>query len=325
LLAAVLMAFLAVPLYGIARAFHGMRASAALVGATMLGSQVASTASRGLWSHGWAIVLLAVALAHVVRVESDETGSARLRPTWLGTLLAWAYLCRPTLAIAALGTIGWLAMRASRRRTALLAGAVGGAWIGAFMLWSELTHGRVLPAYYAAGRLSWAGLATGLAGNLWSPSRGTLVFEPWLVWLGWQAWRHWKELPSRGLVVLAGLVSVVHVLTVSAFPQWYGGHSYGARMTTDLVPWWFLIATLVLAAWRVDARGAPAGGRRRLEIAAGVALASVAIVLNGIGMVDEASWRWNAAGAGIDARTDRLWSWRDAQFLAHWNEREASP
>ncbi len=66
------------------------------LGASM-GSQILSTASRGLWAHTWEIFILGL-IAH--SILSAEHRGARLRSVWLATLVAWTYCVRPTGAVA---------------------------------------------------------------------------------------------------------------------------------------------------------------------------------------------------------------------------------
>lgn len=310
--AAAIAAFLAVPFFALARSFVPARLSAALTSAVILGTPLTSTVSRGLWSHDFGVLLVALALAHAI---AAEVGEARLRPLWLGSLLAWAYLCRPTFALAAVACLGRLAWSRRTRGAAAWTAIVGVLWLVPFTLWAHASRGSWLPSYYAPSRLAVGGFVTGLSGNLVSPSRGVLVFVPWLPWLGWAAWRRRERLAAPGWVITAAIVTIAQLVVVASFPKWYGGHSYGARMMTDVVPWWFA-ALAVVAGTFVDPKARRAAGTGRWLVATGVVLGAIAIALNGIGAASEASWRWNARDGGIDASVERLWSWREAQFLA---------
>lgn len=304
-LAALATALLAVPFHAMARMRLGPAQSAALVVAVMIGSQLASTASRGLWSHDGALVCVSVALWLWMRSER----AGRAPNAWVqGSLLAWAYLCRPTAALAFATFLGMILVRerSARLVAALLAGTA--VWIVPFVCWSLATRGTAIPPYYAASRLSLGALPAGLAGNLLSPSRGTLVCVPWVAWLFVAAWRsRWRLGAASALVTATAVITIAQWIVVGAFPQWWGGHSFGARMTTDLVPWWFAAATIVLPA---------ALGESRALRWCGVACVLVAVALNGIGATSEASWRWNGRDGGIDAHPARLWSVADAQWLA---------
>ncbi len=141
------------------------------------------------------------------------------------------------------------------------------------------------------------------------------MFVPWLAWLAWVAWRQRDRLEARRWIVMAGLATVAELLVVASFPKWYGGHSYGARMMTDVVPWWFAALAIVTGSFE-DAERAASWRYGRVPIRSGVAFFAIAIALNVVGAASQASWRWNALRGGIDASVERLWSWREAQFLA---------
>ncbi len=303
-LAALATALLAVPFHAMARMRLGAAASAALVVAVMLGSQLASTASRGLWSHDGALVCVSFALWHVLARERE----GRAANGWLlGGLLAWAYLFRPTAALSCVALASLVLLRSRSPRALAALAAAAALWLVPFVGWSLATRGTLVPPYYAADRLELVGLPLGLAGNLVSPSRGTLVHVPWVAWIFAVAWRARGRLEASVFVAATAALTVAHLLVVGAFPQWWGGHSFGARMTTDLVPWWFAAATLVVPA------AAPCGRGVRWT---GIASLGVALVLNGVGALSEASWRWNGRDGGVDAYPERLWSVTDAQWLA---------
>ena len=65
--------------------------------AVAFGTQVWSTASRGVWSHTWELLLLGVVVYHLL---SNAVRGSRLSGMLLSTALAWAYVTRPTASIS---------------------------------------------------------------------------------------------------------------------------------------------------------------------------------------------------------------------------------
>jgi len=151
-LAALLMAGFCALAYATARLWLAPLASALVTLATATATPVWSTASRSLWSHTFAIVLLGVALFLLCRARRSE------RPPPIATiasLLAWASITRPTLAVA--GVVVALLVFATRpKRESQKLVAVGAAWAAAFAVFSLWQYGTFLPGYYLAGRLSGA-------------------------------------------------------------------------------------------------------------------------------------------------------------------------
>ena len=283
------------------------------------GTQVYSTASRTLWSDSWALVLVGSAVYLLLRsaVRGDD------RPlVWLATLESWAYLVRPTNGIALVGT-GIFLLSVERRGSWKFFVTVG-LWLVAFVADSLRRFGAPLPAYFH-GRLGpFSGEA--LAGTLISPSRGLLVCVPATLavillmvrysMVRYPMVRHRAELRFVPLVRLAIGVCVFHVLAISAFDKWWGGHTFGARLCTGMVPWLALLAILSVAGARREAQ--PDARRAGAAPVAGLALllCGLSVVINAAGAISARTVRWNVSPVNVDLAPERLWSWRRAQVLA---------
>ena len=309
-LAAILMACLAVVVHRTARMALSARAALAFTAASMLATQVWSTASRGLWSHTWAILLVAVAIHHLVR---RETGAGPLRPVLLGTLLCWAYFTRPTMAVGVAAAAVYLALRF---RSALLAYcATVAGWLILFVSASWMQYGTLLPPYYRPGKLGTTEFWTGLAGNLVSPSRGLLIFLPYLVIVVLWVVRHRRRSTLMPLAVLGSAATLAHLLIVASFPIWWGGDGYGPRLLTDTVPWLVLVALVAVQA-RIAATADIGARRNRIETAAAATLLAAAVCMHGVGALSQASNEWNWTPVRVDHEPARVWDWSDPQFLA---------
>lgn len=305
IIAGLLMAVFVGVAYAGARAFLMPRSAALLALVAALGSPIWSTASRALWSHTWLVLLVTIVGTMLLWEERD----GRRYPVWvMGTLLAWAFWVRPSAAPMIVG-VGVFVLARDGVGRALTFAAGGIPWAVLFG-WYSLAHfGTPVPEYYRGSFIRLGALGAGLAGTLVSPSRGLLVFCPVAAAVGFLTLRHRHRLPSPRLAALAAGVIVVHVLIAGASIVWWGGHSYGPRLHTDLVPWFVVLATLALAA-------APAEDAVRSRRAVLAVLSLWGIAIHGWGAVEVETSRWNYFPTGIDDHTDRLWSWREAQFLA---------
>jgi len=273
---------------------------------TLLGSSLISTMATGLWSLDYAAPLMLAALVHVVRWE---LGQLR-RPCWacLGLLAAAAFLCRPTAAFLFLGLTAYaLTRRRLPRRRAVAAAAAAGLLL---LVLALLPEGLLpLPRYYSPSRLiSWqTPLGLGLFGHLLSPSRGLLIWSPFLlpVLAGAVAGR--RRLEHRRLVLMAAVWAACHLLFASTKGMWWGGHSYGPRLMAELMLPAFLLTALV-------ARAAVPG--RRPLAAAYLLLSLPAIAVHsGQGLFNEATQRWNQH-PDVDRHPEMIFAWRYPQFLA---------
>lgn len=269
-----------------------------------VGSPVYSTATRGLWQHGPAMMFVLAAWAVATR-------GTHLDSVWrdaaAGALAGAALVCRPTVLVPLVLLAFFVARHRSVR--ALAVSLVGS--LAVLVPWLVSTHaiwGTWLPACYRASRLeaSPALFAEALLGNLISPSRGLLVFLPLVVLLP-LAWRAAREPGERRTLAWGSIVVLlVHWVTISRFPHWWGGHAYGPRLFTDVVPF----ALLGLAPWLDEVLSAR--GPRRTAV---FALAAACVVIHTRGAVSKATWAWNLEPVSVDEAPARLWDWRDPQFL----------
>ena len=279
----------------------------ALLGALgfAFGTAAWSTVSRSMWQHGPSMLFLSLAAVLAVRSRT-HTEAAR----WLGLPLAAAYVVRPTNAIPLVVFGLWMVI--CRRREVLWFAAGAAVVLALFVVVNVSTYGSLLPPYYAAQRLGRTPhFLEALAGNLISPGRGLLLFSPVL---GLAAVGVILKLRAGSLdgldVVLAGCV-VGHWLAISSFPLWWGGDAFGPRFFSDMVPFLVVLSLPVLL------RLGTAAPTFRRTLAAGVcsALLAVSVAINFAGAYLPSTWCWNVLPVDFGVRPERLWSWRDPQFL----------
>jgi hypothetical protein len=120
-----------------------------------------------------------------------------------------------------------------------------------------------------------------------------------------------SDTPSGRKDASKGVVQAEPVVLIGAFPQWHGGHSYGPRYLTPLVPWLVLLAALGLRAL-LDRR-APG---MRLELAAGATLLVCSVLAQERGACARETWTWNMTPNNISLHPERVWNYNDSQLLA---------
>ena len=314
ILAALLMAALSCLFFYTARLLLPTRWSVFVALGGALGTQVYSTASRALWSHTWGILLLGIVVFLLLR---RETRRRDFSPVLLASLLSWLYFIRPTFAVSILAISVHLFL--SQRRSFPRYAVTGALWLSAFVLYSWAHFGRLLPSYYLVGRLEPDHIPEALAANLFSPSRGLLIYVPTLLFVALLLVRHRRQIVHRRLVWLSLIIIAANVSVVSAFPQWWAGHCFGPRFLTGSVPWFVLLGTLGLHAsltWRGEC-AANSRASWRAQLAFGVALLVLSIFINANGAIQQATWAWNEGPPlNVDLYPERVWDWRQPQFLA---------
>jgi hypothetical protein len=316
-LAALLMAGLASLFYFSSRLLLPPGWSLLLSLGAVLGTQIWSTASRALWSDTWGIFLLGFVVLSLI---AQELRIYRLRPALLATLLAWTYFVRPTFAVPIVAITIYIGMY--HRRLFIPYVLVGASWFAAFAAYSWYHFGQILPNYYFVYQhFGSTPVSLALLGNLISPSRGLLVFVPVLFFVSYLLLRYWEALPLRRLVVLSLVIVSIHLIVVSSHSPWYGGHCYGPRYSTGIVPWFYLLAASGLQARRFANKQTSRWQslRRRLEASIGALLLLLSVTINALGATSHATWLWNSRPVNVDQDPDRVWDWKHPQFLATWD------
>ncbi len=318
LLGALLTAATALFVFGICRRELPLAPAAAVALATALGTSLWSTASRALWTHTLGALLLALALAELMRWEDG----AKRRPEWLGALLVAAFWVRPTHALVAVGFALFVLWR--HRAAFVRLAATGAVGLGAFLLWSRAVWGAWLPPYYSMGGSMRAALIPeGVAGILFSSARGLLTFTPVLLLIPLALARGGLPANRRAPFALVSALFAVHVLLYAAWPMWWGGGSYGPRMMTDLIP---LFACGGALAWRSLAEAVAAGRMSKLELRSwgtlALLLALAGGAAHGAGTISERVFHAVLKTGG--ARQANFWSPTNSPYAAIWRTTRAA-
>lgn len=269
-----------------ARRWLARRPALLLAAAYGLATGVWSTSSQALWQHAPNALFLALGMYGL-------TGTTRRSAALAGAAFAAATACRPTSATFAAAGLVWLAVANRRALLPYLGAALPLALaLAAYNTWffgTPLGFGQTEAAAQIA--LAKTGSADpwqtplweGLAGLLLSPSRGLLVFSPWLA-LGAAgaiaAWRRPGYAALRPLTVAAAGVA----LAQAKWFDWWGGWSYGYRPLVDLSAPLALFA-IPLAAWVLA---------RRVRVAALSALVAWSVLVQLLGAVAYDLEGWNA-------------------------------
>jgi len=183
-----------------------------------------------------------------------------------------------------------------------------------FVLFSMTLYDRLLPPYYLGERFTSPGrsmgLLNGFAGTLISPSRGLLIFSPifLLSILGAAAKMRTRNLSLLDCA-LAGTIGL-HWIGISLFPAWWGGHTFGPRLFSDMTPFlmYFLISGMVAV---VES----SGWRRPVLVSALTVLILASFFIHYRGATSRPVWNWNRKPVGIREAPERVWDWNDIQFL----------
>jgi len=315
-IASFLVAITSVLIYRIARMRLAVKGSLLVVLVFAFCTPVWSSASRAMWTHTPSILMLTTALwmisGAMLRAKSPEAWHQK-KPIFAGLAglpLAFSLLCRPTNAIPA-GLLAFYVLLKHPRQVPLFV-ACGAAVIGPFLYFNWQTYGTLLPDYYflarsAPGTQFWEAFA----GHLISPSRGLLIASPILALVPVGVWLKIRRREFGLLDALLLVAIALHWVLISSWCNWWwGGHSLGPRLWTDMIPFltWFLIP---VAGAIVPSEGKP---RRPALVLAGV-LVVASFLAHASLSNNPAAPRWNPVPVNVDQAPWRLWEWHDVQFL----------
>ena len=100
---------------------------------------------------------------------------------------------------------------------------------------------------------------------------------------------------------------------LTANPNWWGGHCYGARLTTDVIPWVFLLAVLGSRCLVSEQRSSV----KHFAMACGLLTLVIGAYINGRGALSQSANDWvNGPPEDVDQKPARVWDWSHPQFLS---------
>ena len=247
-LAASILATLASVLMYLVLRREGHRWSLPLALAFAFGTNTWVISSQALWQHGTGEFLIAQALLLAL------APATAVRTALLGAVFVLVAANRPPDALIAGAIAFFVVCKRPRDALWLLAGAA--IPLAALLYYNLGFIGRLSGGYGLVKppknffQYDWSGLV----GLVASPTRGLLVFSPFLIFVPLGLIQRLRSPGSRGLAVALGVAVGAQILLYSLV-DWRAGVSWGPRYLTDLLPilmWMLAPAPLVL---RPFARG----------------------------------------------------------------------
>jgi len=291
-LAAILVAGSAVFVFLTARAFTTTGPSVLIAAAYALGTGVWPVSSQTLWQHGPNDFFLAMGTFFLLGAGADWR-----RAAWCGLAYSAAVACRPTSVLVAVAAGVYLAVVCAvrRRPVVLLAYVVAAApvavalvvyntyYFGSPFEFGQAVAGQGVAMEKTGSPQLWqTPIWLGAAGLMFSPSRGLLVFSPFMVFA------------LAGLVVLwtqrryaplwpVTLATLVLLAVAFMWFDWWGGWCYGPRPIVDTMPFFTLLLIPVIDwIWR-----------RKAALAVFAVLLAWSVFVQGLGAFAYDMLGWN--------------------------------
>ena len=200
-----------------------------------LGTNTWTISSQALWQHGFSELSLSLMVYALLKARQQDSW---LLVAGLGAALATANR-PPNIFFALLALVYAWRFYSWKVFNFLLFPLIIGVPLLAynFLYFGNLAGGYGLTGVGPAGMLR--GLLNfhqaGLLGTLSSPSRGLLVYSPFTLFSLWGAGYLWCRQADPVLRYMS-LGVLGQIFFYSQAPMWWGGHSFGPRFLTDIVP-----------------------------------------------------------------------------------------
>ncbi|NMB69650.1 hypothetical protein GYA27_00400 [candidate division WWE3 bacterium] len=199
--------------------------------------------SQALWQHGSVQLLLLTGLYFYL------SESYYINYLLSGIFWGFAFLARPTalLPIALFFGTTLLSFRPVKEKLSkLVVLAFGALPAVTFFLWYNSTFYRSFTNQGYSSQLftSWLGdFPVSFFGVWLSPSKGILIYSPILIFslIGFVLALKNKNKKVTDLYIISGFVVFIHTLVISFWKHWYGGWSFGYRMSSDVIPFMVLM------------------------------------------------------------------------------------
>ena len=275
----------------------------------VFGTSIMSSMGVAFWSINLTTVFILLSLLLIARYETEAADS--ISPYFLGIFLFSAFFCRPTAATFILTVFFYLFWihRSAVIKTLITSGLL----LLIFVIFSLIEFGRLLPDYYFPQRVGDANFVSGLYGTLFSSSRGLFIYSSFLILVFFGALLFLNRIRKRYTLILLPISwFMLHLITLSNFQHWWGGGGIGARLFTEIIPGFALVAVLLLSiVYRSVSKPL-----RGVIVGCAVLLSIPSIVLNtGIALYNTSITEWEA-DAFFDRYPEYLFSWRYPQFRA---------
>ena len=283
----------------------GKRFATLLTLAYGLGSSTWTISSQALWEHTTGELFMAAMLFCVISASKEKR---YLLFCGAAGALAVASRLNNLLIVAPVTLYVLLTFKKDSWQFFILPVVIG-AWLFAmnFLHFGTLLGGAGELMKQPPTRQGMEGGMTGsffegLVGILFSPSRGLLIFSPWLVFSFAAIVYVWKE-KKYPLFKYVSIGVVVTVLFFSKFSTWWGGLCYGPRYLADFLPFlavlpYFLKETLE---------------RHRPLAALLVLLVVFSFFVQIVGAFNY-STDWYNNPTNVDLDHSRLWDWKDSEI-----------
>lgn len=262
--------------------------------------------SQSLWQHGTAQLFTILGIYFWLNSQTSVKRYQSLAAA--GFFFSVAILSRPTVAVS-FGLVMLTFLFTNNRFKKAAAYVAGFIPVLLFFMWYNSAFYIDISNQGYSGQLlkNWLGdFPMSFAGVWLSPSKGILVYSPVFVLsvigvvTAFIKAKRGNDVYQK--FVLFGTIVYIHTLAMSLWKHWYGGWSFGYRMSSDVIP--YLVLLLVPFVETATKKG--------MRVFYTLAVASFLIQLSGIAFFDGV---WHGTFDKGFWHTEWLWSIADSELV----------
>jgi len=261
-----------------------------------------SGVSRGLWQHNGTIFLFLVFISLVLNGSRKALLLSSLP-------LFFSYAVRPTsiLPIFFLTLVMFVYLKDDFKYFLL----IGIAILLVFFTVNYFSFGTFTHPYYDYNKVGASDtFGEALLGNLISPGRGMFIYSPFLMFSFYGAYLKYKKEGLRIYEAAFLMTILFHWIFISRNQNWWGGHSFGYRLMSDVLPFLFYY---FIYYWKYE--------KCNWNILLALGTVLISFYINISGAVNMETYLWNLKPNNIDNTPERNWNWSDPPFFRDYPDR----
>lgn len=265
-----------------------------------------SVAGRALWMHGPLMLCLLITIYLLTKEEINVKNIITL-----GIILAFSFIIRPTGLIFFAGILLYLFL--TNKKFAITYLLSGLSVFAFFFVLNYSVYGTIFSPYYQyyVNIVSEAGhpnFLQALAGNMFSPGKGLLIFSPILIFsaIGIYIKIKAKEFTKLDFSLL--LIFVSYYVAISLVTKWWDTSSFGPRYISDVLP--ILIYFIIPYFQHTEFF------RQKKALSfAFIILLLISFFIHTKGALSSSIVTSNEANSNEDNKPEKMWEWKKAPFL----------
>ncbi len=275
-----------------------------------------TTNSQGLWQHGAINLCLIISIYYLLKANRDRLKNDILPLIIAGFFAGLLPGIRPTSALFTMAALVYSLLNFRLKSVWFILGLTS---VFPSIIWNLYNFNNLVGGYSklfqnSDGKLYLINLEyfinTGF-GLLFSPSRGLFFFSPILIFSLFGAYILFKSRFARdekliGLMIIAAIFIFINY---SFYIIWWGGHCYGPRFLTDILPIVCYLINYSIVNYKKS-------------IVKQIILGSIVILSvypQAVGAFGDTGFYWNPYPLEIDHYPERVWQIKDNQIQRHSN------